>query len=571
MPVPRPPRTLLPLAAAILAAAPAAPAAAQQPAPGSAAAPAAHPDSAPRAWMGDSPRVATLKTDAVREVDGMRKLTQEMVDEIFSFGELGFQEVETSRYLVDLLRRNGFTVQTGYAGMPTAWVARWGSGKPVIALGSDIDGIPQASQLPGVACHAPLVEGAPGHGEGHNSGQAVNITAALAVKKIMEREKLPGTIVIWPGVAEELVGAKAYFVREGLFRDVDAVLFSHVDSKFGTSWGSTSGNGLISALFSFEGSSAHAAGAPWRGRSALDAVELMDIGWNFRREHLRIQQRSHNVIVDGGDQPNVVPSTASTWYYFRETDYPHIQELFETGQQIAQGAATMTGTKLADVRILGSAWPGHFNRPIAEMMTANIARVGLPRWDEKDQRLARALQKELKVKEKGLDTIADTLEAPVKEEAKRGGGSDDIGDVSWNVPTITLRFPSNVPDLPGHSWPNAIAMATPIAHKGATAGAKAQAMTLLDLLTKPELVSDAWRYFREVQTKEVKYQPLMRPQDRPATELNADILAKYRAQMKRYYYDPKRYPTYLDQLGIEYPSVRRADGSCPALPGKPTT
>ena len=310
-------------------------------------------------------RVAALKQEAMTDVASRAQFTQQMVDQIFSFGELGFQETETSRYLVTLLRKNGFTVREGVAGIPTAWVATWGSGKPVLSLGSDIDDIPQASQKPGVACHAPLIEGAPGHGEGHNSGQAVNITAALAVKKIMEREHLPGTLQIWPGVAEELVGTKAYFVRDGLFAGVDVVLFSHVDDNLATSWGDIAGNGLVSVQYTFQGRSAHAAGAPWRGRSALDAVELMDIGWNYRREHLRLQQRSHYVIVDGGDQPNVVPPTASVWYYLRELDYPHIMELYALADTIARAAAAMTSTTLLPPRILGSAWPGHFNRVVA--------------------------------------------------------------------------------------------------------------------------------------------------------------------------------------------------------------
>ena len=255
-----------------------------------------------------------LKAQAVTEVDGMQQFTQQMVDQIFSFGELGFQEFETSKYLTDVLRKNGFTVQEGIAGIPTAWVATWGSGKPVIALGSDVDCIPQASQKPGVPRHDPIIAGAPGHGEGHNSGQAVNITAALAVKQIMEEQKLPGTIMIWPGIAEELVGTKAYFVRAGVFQNVDVVLFSHVASNMTVSWGQGRGNGLVSVEYDFKGLSSHAAGAPWRGHSALDAAELMDVGWQFRREHLRLQQRSHSVIPDGGDQPNVVPPTASTWY-----------------------------------------------------------------------------------------------------------------------------------------------------------------------------------------------------------------------------------------------------------------
>src|SRR2546425_12846098 len=507
-------------------------------------------------------QLPAFKQEVVRDVASRAQFTQQMVDQIFSYAELGFQETETSRYLVDLLRKNGFMVREGIAGIPTAWVATWGSGKPVISLGSDLDDIPQASQKPGVACHAPLIEGAPGHGEGHNSGQAVNITAALAVKKIMEREHLPGTLQIWPGVAEELVGAKAYFVREGVFRDVDVVLFSHVDDNLVTSWGDIAGNGLVSVLFSFQGRSAHAAGAPWRGRSALDAVELMDIGWNFRREHLRLQQRSHYVIPNGGDQPNVVPPTASVWYYLRELDYPHIQEMYALADTMALAAAMMTSATLLPPRILGSAWPGHFNRVVAEAMYENIKQVGLPEWSAADQRLAKALQRELGVPDSGLAVKLDTLRPALKPNERTGGGSDDIGDVSWNVPTVTLRFPSNIPGLPGHNWANAISMATPIAHKGATAGAKVMAMTVLDLLMRPELVTQAWDYFRNVQTKDIKYQPLIRPQDRPAIELNRDVMARFRPQMRRFYYDPTKYRTYLEQLGITYPTERAADGSC---------
>src|SRR5574338_482606 len=305
------------------------------------------------------PRIEKLKQDVVAEVQSRADLAQQMVDSIFSFGELGFQEFETSKYLVDILKENGFTVETGVAGIPTAFMATWGSGKPVIALGSDIDGIPQSSQKPGVAWHEPLIEGAPGHGEGHNSGEALNVVAALAVKQLMEREGLKGTIKIWPGAAEELVGSKAYFVRDGYFKDVDVALFTHVGNNLGVSWGARDGNGLVSVEYTFVGETAHSAGAPWRGRSALDAVELMDVGWNFRREHLRLQQRSHYVITDGGDQPNVVPPNAAVWYYFREADYEHIMNLWKIGDNMAQAASLMTDTSFTS-RVLGSAWPGHF-------------------------------------------------------------------------------------------------------------------------------------------------------------------------------------------------------------------
>jgi len=503
------------------------------------------------------PRVENLKEEAIADVQARADLAQQIVDSIFSFGELGFQEVETHRYLVDLLKKNGFTVEEGIAGIPTAFMATWGSGKPVIALGSDIDGIPQASQKPGVAYHEPLVDGAPGHGEGHNSGLAVNIVAAIAVKRLMERERIPGTLRIWPGTAEELVGTKAYFVRDGFFKDVDLALFTHVGNNLGVSWGARDGTGLVSVEYTFLGESAHSAGAPWRGRSALDAVELMNVGWNFRREHMRLQQRSHYVIRNGGDQPNVVPRTASVWYYFRQTTYPKLMDLWKIGDRMAEGAAIMTDTKLVKTRVLGSAWPRHFNKVVAEATYENIKKVGLPEWSADDQTLAKAVQKELGVEEEGLATRLGGLGQPVLESQNRGGGSDDIGDISWNVPTVTLSYPANIPGLPGHNWADSIAMATPIAHKGVTAGAKAQALTLVDLLLKPELVDRAWDYFRTVQTKTMKYQALIRPEDTPAIELNRDIMAKYREQMRKFYYDPARYKTYLEQLGITYPTIKK--------------
>jgi len=505
-----------------------------------------------------SPQLEQYKRNVGLEVDAMQENIQKWNDSVFSFAELGFQEFETSKYLTDILKQNGFTVEHGVAGIPTAWTAKWGSGKPVIALGSDIDDIPQASQKPGVAYHEPMIAGAPGHGEGHNSGMPLQIAAALAVKKVMEQQRLQGTLMLWPGVAEELVGTKAYYVRAGLFKDVDISIFTHVGDNLAVSWGDGTQNGLVSVEYSFKGESAHGASAPWRGRSALDAAELMDIGWNFRREHLRIQQRSHYVITNGGDQPNVVPPNASVWYYFRETSYEEIKRMWDIGDRMAKAAALMTDTEVSS-RVLGSAWPGHFNKTIAETMQANIEKVGLPQWTEADQTLAKALQRELKVPEVGMATKLSELRGRelIPDEEKRGGGSDDIGDISWNVPTVTLRFPSNMAAGPGHNWANAISMATPIAHKGIQAGAKVVALTVIDFLMKPELTTQAWDYFRNVQTKTTKYTPLIRPEDKPAIWLNEQTMAKYRPEMKKYYYDPSKYKTYLEQLGITYPTVRK--------------
>jgi aminobenzoyl-glutamate utilization protein B len=510
------------------------------------------------------PRLAKLKAALAADVksQAMFDLGQQMNDMVFSFGELGFQEFETQKYLTGILKANGFTVETGVAGIPSAWVAKWGSGKPVIALGSDVDCIPQASQKPGVAYHDPMIPGAPGHGEGHNSGTPLNIVAAIAVKKVMEKEKIPGTLMIWPGIAEEQLGTKAYYVRAGLFKDVDVVLYNHVGSSLATRWGDGGGNGLVSVEYTFEGETAHSAGAPWRGRSALDAVELMNVGWNYRREHLRLQHRSHYVVTDGGDQPNVVPRRASVWYYFRELDFESIKNLWAIGDKMAEGATLMTNTKYTS-RVLGSAWPSHMNRPLAESMQTNIKAVGLPIWTEADVTLAKATQKELGVPVVGLTTEIRELNGreSIPDDEKRGGGSDDIGDISWTTPTVSLSYPANFQAGPGHNWANAIPMATPIAHKGVNAGAQVQALTVLDILLTPSLVTQAKGYFTDVQTKNRKYEPLLRPADQPAIHLNKDIMDRYRGEMKKYYYDPTKYKTYLEQLGIKYPTVRTAPPS----------
>ncbi len=508
------------------------------------------------------PRLVQLKAEALQMVQARSKQVQEIVDMLFSFQELGFQEFESQKYLTGILEKEGFKVERGVAGIPSAWTARWsyGTGKPEISLGSDVDGIPQASNKPGVGYKEPMVTGGPGHGEGHNSGQALNIVASIVVKQLMQRDKINGTLLLWPGIAEEQMAGKAFLVRAGIFKNTDVTLFTHVGSDLGVSWGASGSSALISAEFRFKGSSAHAAGQPWRGQSALDAAMLMGQGWEYRREHLRLQQRSHYVIKDGGDQPNVVPSTASIWFYFREQDYPRTMELFEMGKRVAQGAAMMTDTKLDTVVILGSGWSAHFSKPIAEAMHQNVQQVGMPVWDDKDQTLAKGIQRELGQPDFGLSSeVNKQLRGSETPQNWTGGGSDDIGDIAWNVPTVTLRYPSNIPSMPGHNWANAISMATPIAHKGALAGAKVQALTLLDILLTPKVVADAWDYFNNVQTKETKYKPFIRPSDQPPIWLNADIMARFKPQLQKFYYDPSKYKTYLEQLGIEYPTVRPAE------------
>ena len=265
---------------------------------------------------------APLKDAAAAAVDARAGELANMIDSVFSFAEPGFQEVRTSAYLTGILEKNGFKVTRGVAGIPTAFTATWGEGGPMIALGSDIDGLLGLSQTPGVPGAKPLVAGAPGHGEGHNSGMPMMIVAAIAAKQVMEKNGIKGRIMLWPGVAEELVATKAYYVRAGMFKDVDANLFAHVGDSLETTWGPMAYTASLSVEYTFSGLTAHAAGNPWDGKSALDAVELMNDGWNMKREHLPVTQRSHYVITGGGNQPNIVPDKASGWYYFRDTQLP---------------------------------------------------------------------------------------------------------------------------------------------------------------------------------------------------------------------------------------------------------
>ena len=498
--------------------------------------------------LAQAPKPDELKQAAMEMTDARAKLTQEITDSLFSFAELGYQEFEGAAYITGILEKEGFRIERGLAGMPTAFAAEWGSGKPVIGFMADIDGLPETSQKPGVAYHAPLIEGGPGHGEGHNAGQAVNVTVVLVVKSLMQRYKIPGTLRVYPGVAEELLGSRTYMVMAGLFKDVDVMLSTHIANDFGTNFGAR-GSGLVSTQYTFHGRSAHSAGSPWMGRSALDAVELMNVGWNYRREHLRPEHRSHYVIVKGGDQPNVVPPVATVWYFFREWDYERIRELHELGTKIANAAAQMTDTTMTE-RVLAATWPGHFNKPVAEALLTNIRRVGMPAWSEEDEKLARAAQTELKAKVEGLKKeVADLKQDGIN------AGSDDIAEVAWNLPTVVLRYPGNIPGMIAHHWSSGIAMATPIAHKGAVAGAKAQAMTALDLLLNPDLLKAAGEYFAE-QTKETKWQPLIPEGTKPPIELNRDKMEKFAPELRKLRYDPSKYKTYMEQLGIEYPTVR---------------
>ena len=492
------------------------------------------------------------KQEAIANVDSHTKLVQVMVDTVFSFGEPGFQEFRTSDYLTSILAKNGFKITKGVAGIPTAWTATWGEGGPLIALGSDEDDLRGVSQIPGDPRVEPIVAGAPGHGEGHNSGMPLQIAAALAIKDVMEKHHIKGRLMLWPGIAEELLGTKAFYVRDGLFKDVDACIFTHVSNDFTTSYGPSS-NGMVSVEYTFHGKTAHAAGDPWDGHSALDAVEIMDVAMNFRREHLPLSQRTHYVISDGGGQPNIVPGIAKVWYYFREHTFDTVKSLYDIGNKTADAAAMATDTTV-EHKLLGTAAPNYGNKPMAELAQANIEAVGMPQWTADDQAFAKLVQETQQRKVEPLRTKVSPLREDREERVPTGGGSDDIGDIMWTVPTITIRFPSNIPNMIGHNVTSAMAMATPIAHKGAVAGAKAVAMTVLDLMTSPEEITKAKDYFNNDQQKYDHYKPFVTAADVPAIHVNDDYMRTYRPLMEPYYYDSTKYPSYLDQLGIKFPN-----------------
>ena len=492
------------------------------------------------------------KQEAIANIDSHAKMVQVMVDTVFSFGEPGFQEFRTGEYLTAILAKNGFKITKGVAGMPSGWTATWGEGGPLIALGSDEDDLRGVSQIPGDPKIEPIVPGAPGHGEGHNSGMPLQIAAAIAIKDVMEKHHIKGRLMLWPGLAEELLGSKAYYVRDGLFKGVDACIFTHVSSDFSTGYGPSS-NGMVSVEYTFHGRTAHAAGDPWDGRSALDAVELMDVGMNFRREHLPLSQRTHYVISNGGGQPNIVPGVASVWYYFREHTFDTVKTLYDIGNKTADAAAMMTDTTV-EHKLLGTAAPNFGNKPMAELAMANIEMVGMPKWTADDQAFAKLVQETQQRKVEPLRDKVTPLRPEREERVPTGGGSDDIGDIMWTVPTITIRFPSNIPNMIGHNVTSAMAMATPIAHKGAMAGAKAVALTVLDLMTSPEELTKAKAYFDTDQQKYDHYKPFVTATDTPAIHINDDYMRTYRPLMEPYYYDASKYPSYLDQLGIKYPN-----------------
>jgi len=452
-----------------------------------------------------------------------------IADAVWSYAELGLQEHKSSNLLASTLEEAGFTVERGLAGMPTCFVASYGSGEPVIGILGEFDALPMLSQKGRMPTQNPVVEGAPGHGCGHNTMCTAAAAAAIAVKESMDKYGFKGTIKVFGSPAEETLISRPYMIRAGLFDGIDAVIDNHSSSGFSTSYGK-SGNALFSAIFTFKGRTAHGA-SPWGGRSALDAVDIMNVATNFLREHLFYTYRMHYVIMEGGEAPNVVPDRASVWYYIRNTD-GRVEEMYEKVINCAKAGALATGTELAEIRCLTAVHQRHANKAAAELFQKNIELVGMPEWTEEEQEFAKALQRELGREERGMPTNVGRLREPRGVEV--GGGSSDVGDVTLIAPTATIRFPGQVPGAISHHWSSVACNFGSTAWKGLNAGAKAMAASAIDLLTKPEELKKLRDEFEEY-AKTHPYKPFLPADAQPPLDLNRELMEKWRPRMEEFY------------------------------------
>ncbi len=444
-------------------------------------------------------------------------------DKIWGFAELGLQEFRSSAILIETLEQEGFTVEKNLAGMPTCFVASFGSGAPVIGILAEYDALPMISQKANVYRRDPLVEGAPGHGCGHNQMGTAATAAAIAVKRSMVRHKLPGTIKLFGSPGEEMLVSRPYMIRAGLFEGVDAVINNHTSSEFATDYG-VRGSALMSVVFTFTGKTAHSAGSPWSGRSALDAVEIMNVATNFLREHLHYTHRMHYVIQNGGEAPNVVPDKASVWYFLRNSD-DNLPEMFERVVNCAKGAALATGANLAEVRVLAATHQAHHNRTLAELMLENIRLVGMPEWTKDEHDFASMLQGELGNPPRGRPLEVERMQVP--DSVFIGGPSSDHGDVTLVVPTATIRFPGIPGGILGHHWSTVACGVGSAAHKGLTAGAKAMAATAIDLLMRPEVVKAIKIEFVEY-SKKHPYKSFLPDGAKPPLDINEKLMTQFR-------------------------------------------
>ena len=459
-----------------------------------------------------SDRAHDLKKEAVAWVNSHRAEIEDAAKAIHGYAETGLTEYKSSKYLTDMLERGGFTVERGVADMPTAFIATCGSGRPVIGILAEYDALPGLSQKAASAVKEPVQQGAPGHGCGHNLFGAGSVGAALALKSAMERNKLSGTIKLFGCPAEETAIGKVYMVKAKVFKGLDACLNWHPGDKNVVDIGNN--RALNSFTVAFHGKTAHAAADPWDGRSALDAVELMDAGVNFLREHVKEPVRIHYVITDGGKAPNIVPDYARVWYFVRDVTREGVEDVYARVLKCAEGAALMTGTTY-EVNLITGVYNYLPNKTLSEVLDRNLRALGVPAFTPDEQAFARAMQKTLGMKEEGFSIKIE----PFEEPKTISGGSTDASDVSWNVPTSGEMGVATEPlGTPGHSWAVVSTSCSSAGFRGMVTAAEILAASGIDLLLDPSIIEKAQAEFAE-KTKGVTYKsPIPDGQKPPVPE-----------------------------------------------------
>ena len=481
-----------------------------------------------------------LKEKAWKWIDDHKDEFIEVSDQIWGYAELGLCEDKSSKLLAEKLEEYGFRVKLGVAGMPTAILAEWGEGTPIIGVQGEYDALPGISNKV-VPYKEALVVGGMGHGCGHNVHGTTALTAAIAVKHEMESKGIKGTIRFYGTPAEENFGGKVFMVQEGLYDDVEAV-FGHHPMGMNMA-GLVSSNATNGLKFHYYGKTAHAAGSPEMGRSALDAIELMNIGVNFLREHMIQEARIHYVIEEGGGQPNVVPDYARSWYYIRAPRRDQVDPLFERVKKIAEGAAMMTETELK-IDHTGGLYNLIPNRPLAETVTANMREVGGPEWSEEDYafaaEIAKSVPKEHKVaglrrfkipdweKYLDVDLMSDILDPLGDGETM--AGSTDVADVSWITPAIEFGTACNVLGAPGHSWQFVACSGSSLGHKSLIFAAKTMAGSVLDLMTKPELLKEV-KEEHKMRLEGQIYTPVGDPDRKPPLDMAREMAEKLKGKL----------------------------------------
>lgn len=405
---------------------------------------------------------------------------------IWGWAETGLEEVKSSNELQELLRTNGFTIESGVAGMPTAFVATYGAGKPVIGILAEFDALPGLSQ-DASAERTSRPEVMAGHGCGHSVFGTASTAAAIAIKQALAAGTIKGTVKLFGTPAEETGIGKTYMLREGTFKAVDTILAWHAGDRTAAAWDYS--KAMVSAKFRFEGLPAHASVSPHMGKSALDAVELMSVGVNFMREHVKEDTRIHYVITNGGGQPNVVPPSAEVWYYLRANKHTDVEEYYVWLTEIARSAAAMSRTKLVEARVEADMHEVLPNRTLVELIHKNLELIGPPKFDDREKAFARATQKDLKPQP--ALALAERVEPLTAASPEQGTHSTDVGDLTWFFPVGQFTAATYSYGAPGHSWQVVACTGMSIGEKGMLVAAKTIAATAVDLYRTPAAIDKA--------------------------------------------------------------------------------